>query len=476
MTDFKAIQGINVAFEEHPTVANAHKQFNIFYGGVLPDFKELFTDDTMTKLKPDAVELILSTIVEKQIIPDASQTVENNVISPLLKAGRFTISHGTNPSYRLTRNTLRDTMNSIIASNTTPAIVNLKITIGHMYFPPNSSYLDWGVITTSPPAATPVTASSPGPPAISMADVTNAIAAQTQSLTAAITGIAQLRAPIPSGSAAATATTQVLFNPAALPADVRDAYNVRQANQVILGSSVAVPFADGFRHYLDGADRLFLRDGSLFVIRPIRDEKGLNREPPTCKDDSPHGRRIWYNSFQRHAMDNGFYVHPLYCFRKDQGGHRGFSAGNGADDDLPLRLLVSLDSMSQPLFKALSKKDMFPPGSQCAEVLQLCTNDGFMALKQLIFNSHPVFEDQPATLITAYPIQKNHSLLKYHSLFRDFLQLRAFISNQKASLDDPHELDIFITNATHGVFLNRVTREERMKSSLAHKYKGNQIC
>ena len=220
---------------------------------------------------------------------------------------------------------------------------------------------------------------------------------------------------------------------------------------------------------------IFLRNGSLFVIRPVRDEKGLTREPPTCKDDSPHGRRTWYNSFQRHAMDNGFYVHPLYCFRKDKGGPRGFSAGNDADDDLPLRLEVPLVSMSQPLFKALSKKDMFPPNSMCAEVLQLCSNDGYMALKQLIFNSHPVFEDQPATLITEYPRQQAYSLLKYHSLFRDFLQLRAFISNQKASLDDPHELDIFITNATHGTFLNKVTREERKTPSLAHKYKGNQI-
>ena len=236
-------------------------RFSNHYSGSVPDFEDFFTDDTMTDLRNDVVDQIQAKIIDELIIPVASsQTVDKTIIAPLVKADLFKVSHGIT-STRLTKNSLRDTMRSIIATNTVPAIVNLTISLAHLYFPPSFTYLDFGVFTTSPPAANPVTAAATGPPVLTIADVTSAIAAQTNALTAAITGIAQLRAPLSFGSAATSAattiTTQVQFNPAALPADVRYAYNAHQANEVILGSSVAVPFAGGFRHLLDGAGRLF---------------------------------------------------------------------------------------------------------------------------------------------------------------------------------------------------------------------------
>ena len=42
--------------------------------------------------------------------------------------------------------------------------------------------------------------------------------------------------------------------------------------------------------------------------------------------------------FVQVAHDYGYYAHPLWCFRKDQGGDYGFSTGNDATDDLPLRM------------------------------------------------------------------------------------------------------------------------------------------
>jgi hypothetical protein len=42
-------------------------------------------------------------------------------------------------------------------------------------------------------------------------------------------------------------------------------------------------------------------------------------------------------------------------------------------------------------------------------------------------------------------------------------------------LDDTTELDIFIRNAKYSTYLNRVTRDERRLTSLAHKYTGTQL-
>ena len=53
-----------------------------------------------------------------------------------------------------------------------------------------------------------------------------------------------------------------------------------------------------------------------------------------------------------------------------------------------------------------------------------------------------------------YPHQRTSSLLEYYRLFLDYLQLQAFITNSTSTLNDKHELDMFIGNATHSAYLN----------------------
>ena len=65
--------------------------------------------------------------------------------------------------------------------------------------------------------------------------------------------------------------------------------------------------------------------------------------------------------------------------------------------------------------------------------------------------------------------------MEYHALFNDYLQMRAFIQDYDASLDSPGEMDIFIRNTKHYVFLNRVTRDERTSRAKAYKYTSAQI-
>ena len=89
-------------------------------------------------------------------------------------------------------------------------------------------------------------------------------------------------------------------------------------------------------------------------------------------------------------MDHGFYAHPLWSLRKDHGGDWEFTIENYANDDLPLRLDISLGCMKHPLYNLLSKSEMFPKDSKLRAIVQQCYGDGYKALKQILFHSHPV--------------------------------------------------------------------------------------
>eukprot|EP00980_Cylindrotheca_fusiformis_P000503 scaffold121_cov92-Cylindrotheca_fusiformis.AAC.1 len=121
------------------------------------------------------------------------------------------------------------------------------------------------------------------------------------------------------------------------------------------------------------------------------------------------------------------------------------------------------------------KEQKFVVTSSLSNIVKSCDGDGYRALKAIIFQSHPAFHPQPATLVTAYPRQRNDSsLLEYYQLFLDFQQLRAYIHDIELTLDSDSELDVFIKNAKYGEYLNRVTRDERTIFSLKHKYRGPQ--
>lgn len=83
---------------------------------------------------------------------------------------------------------------------------------------------------------------------------------------------------------------------------------------------------------------------------------------------------------------------------------------------------------------------------------------------------HPVYHPKPFVMLSSYPRQGNLPLHDYHTHFADYLQLLAFVGNQKLSLSDPGPLDLFITNATHASYLHRVTREDRLVPTSQHKY------
>lgn len=179
---------------------------------------------------------------------------------------------------------------------------------------------------------------------------------------------------------------------------------------------------------MHGLDKIFLPDGTLFIVQDHPNEKALMKASVRCEDDTFAGIRSWYANFVQECHDYGFYVHPLWCFRKDHGGDHGFSVGNDPEDDLPSNLEIKISKMVNPLYRILSKKDMFPAKGNLPAIVRTCNGDGYRANKSIRFVTHPAFHDQPAKMIKRYPLQKESLLLEYYKSFVDYQQLCAYIS------------------------------------------------
>ena len=95
--------------------------------------------------------------------------------------------------------------------------------------------------------------------------------------------------------------------------------------------------------------------------------------------------------------------------------------GDQPTDDLPLRMRSPIDNMRSPLYNVLTRQDMWPKDSNIPDLVLQCKGDGYRALKMIICPSHPVFQHQPATLVTTYPTQGTLSMLEFYSLYLDHL-------------------------------------------------------
>ena len=490
MADFTAVTRITVRFLPHHSSTQAHQHLNNLYADELPQFERVFTDPaTRQEVHTDATLLavVRDIIINEMIHQFATETADAQPIAQVLVnlALRISITAGpTAVNRRLSKAALTDVMTLACSNVAYHGNICIQILTNGMYFNPDTTvnFLDWNQISATPFAATtalpPVTApptatdiaaavagALPVPPALpSAADIANAFA------------VAFPTAAGPGGAVVPPAGpgTIFTFNSTALPNDVATRYDNKKARGLVVGNTVSQPFAGGNRFHIDNNDKLILADGTMFLLQ-TPNEKGVVRDPVTCKSDDHAGIRQWYESFTDHCHTHGYYVHPLWCFRPDHGGERGFTAGDDPDDDLPRRMSLPLDRMHPVIYRLLQKDSMFPAGSRLIQVVASCFGDGYKALKQVLFNSHPVFYDQPSTLITNYPRQRTLSLLAYYRLFIDYLQLRAFIANSTSTLNDKHELDIFIGNAAHSDYLNRVTRDERRVRTLRHRYEGPQL-
>jgi len=188
-----------------------------------------------------------------------------------------------------------------------------------------------------------------------------------------------------------------------------------------------------------GLEKTICADGTIFFHIPI-DEKMVMKNPAPCKKDTHASIRRWYQTFQETLMQYGVYVHPLWLFRKNHGGEWGFCVGDGPNDDLPTPLRMTCQQSSALIYQLLSQSTMFPTGSPLHDVVANCYRYGLKALKAILQRSHPAFVDEPSTLVTTYPKQKDKSLLEYKMEVEDFLQMRSIVQGFSKELDDPGEL------------------------------------
>ena len=493
ITDFDEVTGIPFVFARHPIYHDAHNHMNTIYSDAFTDMDDLFTataPPSRTVFVADPVVIIKNKIRDDFIIPNAIDTTDPTPIAPLWARCSFSISAGHRyPTRRLTLANLREAMQHAIAYN---LVHELRVTIGiqALHFRPGLNYLQWGTDiadsaagfgpapvppTAVPPgAAAPAAAPAPGPAPPTSVDIATAVA---NAVTAAIRSV-----PTPPIAVTTASSTRLrmLFNPASLPADVRARWQHKEDRR-ILTQVIHTPFncpldpCHNMHYWIDTAmEKTVLGDGTIFFHIPI-DEKMVMKNPVPCKKDTHAAIRRWYCTFQETLMQYGVYVHPLWLFRKNHGGEWGFTIGDGRDDDIPTPLRMTCQQSSNLIFQILSQSTMFPTGSPLHDVVANCFGDGLKALKAILQRSHPAFVDEPATLITQYPKQKEKSLLEYMMEAKDFLQMRSMIQGFSNELDDPNELDIFISHLKQSGFVQRTTRDERRQRALLHKYQGDKL-
>ena len=502
--DYDRIVHIQVSYTKNFHLPHLHDNMNDLYAGTLykDEIDDMFVidDDGKRTAKKDGgqgfinnlhqaiIEHMYKPIVDKHFPDDSIQ--ERDWWDPaehFLDRAAIKINIGEKQKSRLTEKSFDDMVRRLTANKNT---LFLEINMSHVHivdYQPGQAVdmVDWRLVRfegtrTAQQTQNPTTAGMAPFDSNAFANtlsttLANALTPVVESVTTATTNISQQVAQgVRSGAQSYNNTSAYTFNVNNLPTAVRTIYERRKEGKVLCKNMLAKDFPGGKRYHEDG-ERLFLVDGTLFLPRREPNEKGLFKTPISCKDDSYTGIRMWYDGFTKHCMDKGYYVHPLYLFRKEHGGNWGFTFGDDPDDDLPKSCELKINSMSLPIWKLLQSSSIVPSDSEFSTIVTQCQNDGYMALKQMMTTIHPEFHLYPNTMITAYPKQRDRSLLKYHAIFTDYLQLRAYILNQDSSMGDKAEIDVFISNSKYSHFLHAVTRQERADTTLAHKYTACQI-
>ena len=472
-----------ITFGPNSRTPEAQKCVNSSCSEVLANPERSFIDElNWTDLKDEAdLKNEIQTQIVDWIEMQAIHTVDESVIPPIIQAATLQVKVGNACPVRLVRNKLEKAFEKAIQEDKDQ--IEIVVGTNHIAFDDaeRTNFLDWSCVSTTVPPKMPEKVEP------TTAELAAIFARNTPKPMTANELVTALQSHGAIGTTTATSNTQTgssasqnqstlfTFNSRALPPDVQNRHDKKKDGHDTLGSMVRTPCANGNFHHLEGTDKIVLSDGTVFIIQDTLCEKGHLECTCPCEDNTHAGVRAWCNEFVQISHDCGCHMHPLWSFRKDHGGPRGFTAGDSADDDLPLRMSISLDRMMSTVQRVLARKDMFPTNSRLRKLVQGSDGDGCELMKQILFKSHPTFRDQPSTLIERYPAQRHRSLQLCHDLFVDCQQLRAFIMDVDNTLDDPFELDVFISNAEHSVFLNRVTQDERRLSSHACKHRKDQI-
>ena len=141
----------------------------------------------------------------------------------------------------------------------------------------------------------------------------------------------------------------------------------------------------------------------MFYFGPTdtKQEDKFVKNFPVCKEDSPIGRRRWFNHVMTHGTQHDIYIHDMYCFwtltlttQLQQSEYRGFTVGSEKDDeqfDLLEQLSIQLTCWSGKLHLALSKSGIFPAGGTTEDyIASKSLKDGYALLLKISKISPPI--------------------------------------------------------------------------------------
>ena len=128
---------------------------------------------------------------------------------------------------------------------------------------------------------------------------------------------------------------------------------------------------------------------------------------------------------------------------------------------------TKLTGFSTKIYLAISKDKIFQKGS--SQSATICNEpDGYTALFKLIMPHHPAYVLHPSDLIRTTPSQDlKDDISTYFYRYIDFMQLRGYLENNSKTLDDPYEMDKFISGATYSKEILHLTRDNRRSTDPA---------
>ena len=155
--DWSRLTSIVINFSEHSNYPEAQKQFHLCYGCEIYDLGDLFTDNTQTRLRDDAIDVLYNKLTSI-IATAATETKSVSRIAAVVKCLSFTCHNPSDGSYRNLREvrTLANYMTRSLASGNEE--ISIIVNINRLFIDQRTStrYLNFDSFSITPfPEAPP---------------------------------------------------------------------------------------------------------------------------------------------------------------------------------------------------------------------------------------------------------------------------------------------------------------------------------
>ena len=185
----------------------------------------------------------------------------------------------------------------------------------------------------------------------------------------------------------------------------------------------------------------------------------------SCHSSSTTAIRMWYQYLTIHSVNHGIYVHPYYCFRPEANKPKWLISVNDTNTikhDLPDKYSTMLYEWGNNIYTALSNEKFTPKDCDTQKfIIWNHYSSGYEDLYYLISENHPNNLNHTIDLISEPPTQfkSGYQISKYLHRYKYYLELRAYLKNDSATLYDTDKLDTLMLGANHFFKFRRRSHE-----------------